>query len=711
MLIFAQKDRLRNREINHITVFALSEDGIINRKNMNLHASLKGRLRNTNLPKSRVLLPLFEAVVNSIHSIDERIDNQYDFSIDRGEIQIEILRSGQTSLIEEKSEITGFVIRDNGIGFTDSNYLSFQTLDSEYKIDQGCRGIGRLLWLKAFNSVQINSSYYEDSIIKCRSFCFNEERDIFDYKEESLSSVDCIQTSVYLRTLKDDYVTSMPKTLKKIASSLLEHCLWYFIREGGAPDVLMMDGDESILINDLFDSYMLNAATIDSFELKGQMFEITHMKLKINSSEKNSILYSASNRLVLSESLKGRIPGLFSSLQDENGDYYYMCYVSSDYLTQNVSPERLSFNIPEKYEPMFAEREISFGEIRDEIIKRITIFLESSLQENRKVGLQRVTDFVDNKAPKYRPIMDRFPEDQIIVDPDISDKDLDLKLHSLLSTVEHELISEGHELMIPQSKEDNEEYIKRLNEYLNKASDLKQSDLANYVSHRKVIIELFANALTQHRDGKYSKEEVIHKLIMPMQKDSNELFDNESNLWLIDERLAFHNYLASDKTLKSMPITGSDSTKEPDIVSLNVYDNPFLLNEGDVVPLASISVIEIKRPMRNDAKPDKEETNPIIQCLGYLDRVRQGKVTTASGRIIPNSQDIPGFCYIICDITETIEKCCKTAGLTVTYDKMGYFGYNSNYKAYIEVISFDRLLNSAKQRNRAFFDKLGLPSN
>ena len=40
----------------------------------------------------------------------------------------------------------------------------------------------------------------------------------------------------------------------------------------------------------------------------------------------------------------------------------------------------------------------------------------------------------------------------------------------------------------------------------------------------------------------------------------------------------------------------------------------------------------------------------------------------------------------------------------------GYFAYKKNYKAYVEVISFDRLVNLAKERNRAFFDKLGLPT-
>jgi hypothetical protein len=39
---------------------------------MSLQTNLKGRLRNTSLPKSHGLMPVFEAVVNSIHSIEEK---------------------------------------------------------------------------------------------------------------------------------------------------------------------------------------------------------------------------------------------------------------------------------------------------------------------------------------------------------------------------------------------------------------------------------------------------------------------------------------------------------------------------------------------------------------------------------------------------------------------------------------------------------------
>jgi len=38
---------------------------------MSMKTNLSGRLRNTSLPASHGLMPLFEAVVNSIHSIEE----------------------------------------------------------------------------------------------------------------------------------------------------------------------------------------------------------------------------------------------------------------------------------------------------------------------------------------------------------------------------------------------------------------------------------------------------------------------------------------------------------------------------------------------------------------------------------------------------------------------------------------------------------------
>lgn len=72
---------------------------------MSLNTSLKERLRNTNLPKTNALFPLFEAVVNSIHSIDERVEKDNLFKISDSYIKIKLLRSAQIELDEAKPNL------------------------------------------------------------------------------------------------------------------------------------------------------------------------------------------------------------------------------------------------------------------------------------------------------------------------------------------------------------------------------------------------------------------------------------------------------------------------------------------------------------------------------------------------------------------------------------------------------------------------------
>ena len=100
---------------------------------MSLRTNLKGRLRNTQLPKSHGLMPVFEAVVNSIHSIEEK------GNLTNGQIILCIDRSRQSSLdlgTKTVEPIIGFTIIDNGCGFDDTNFKSFETLDTDHKIEK-----------------------------------------------------------------------------------------------------------------------------------------------------------------------------------------------------------------------------------------------------------------------------------------------------------------------------------------------------------------------------------------------------------------------------------------------------------------------------------------------------------------------------------------------------------------------------------------------
>jgi len=682
---------------------------------MSMETNLRGRLRNTSLPLHNGLLPLFEAAVNSIHAIEEA-----ELSSNEGKITIEILRDQQQCMNLPESQkkrgpeacgnIIGFRIIDNGIGFNEANMKSFLTLDSDYKADQGGRGIGRLLWLKAFKRVNVNSVYKaSNGKLRSKAFIFDDTSGVRNERNGDARTASKRTTSVHLDDFGDKYRQAAYKTVRAIANALFEHCLWYFVRDGSAPSIVIQDDDESINLNDVFEEHMVESAVSDTITIKEKEFDLTHIRLRASSSQSHYIALCAAMRLVKEENITGKINGLYGKLNDEAGEFVYACYVTSSFLDETVRPERTDFDISEDTNGFFAKTEISLNDIRNAIIEKAEDHLSEYLEENKRRTRNRVEDFVSRRAPRYRPILSRIPEGQLNVDPNISDKDLDLTLHKHLTNVEEELLADGHDVMAPREGEAFSEYKSRLQEYLKKAEDIKKSDLANYVSHRRVILELLEKAIQRDEDGKYVREDFIHNLIMPMRKDSNGVMPDSCNLWLLDERLAFHDYLASDKTLTSMPITNSTDTKEPDLCALNVFDNPILVSEGNKMPLASIVVVEIKRPMRNDAKAG-ESKDPIEQALGYLDRIRKGAVQTASGRPIPRSDNIPGYCYVVCDLTESVETRCKMHDAIRTSDGLGYFFYKRNYNAYVEIISFDGLVNAAKERNKAFFDKLGLPT-
>lgn len=56
-------------------------------QNQQLGSSLQGRLRNTDLPITNCLYPLFEAVVNAIYAIDDRVNLDNSFSQTDGKIR------------------------------------------------------------------------------------------------------------------------------------------------------------------------------------------------------------------------------------------------------------------------------------------------------------------------------------------------------------------------------------------------------------------------------------------------------------------------------------------------------------------------------------------------------------------------------------------------------------------------------------------------
>ena len=670
---------------------------------MDIMTNLPGRIRNTNLPKSHALLPLFEAVVNSIHAIEDA-----QLPLREGEIRIEVLREDckYLSLDAElpEREIAGFRIVDNGVGFTDTNMSSFNTLDSEYKQLRGGKGIGRLLWLKAFRCVSVESVFENSDARYLRSFIF-DLGGIRQMQTGLAEDSQPRQTVVCLQDFSSTYRKSVPKGAEAIAQALFEHCLWYYLRPGSAPHIVIYDEDKIVALDDIYEQNMLTSMETNNIVLREQPFELTHIKLR-RTDLVPAIHYCVSHRQVKKVGLKDRIAGLFGKLPDpEGGDFHYLCHVTSPFLDEHIRSERVGFDIAEEQDGIFQGVELSFKEIDSAIIEQVERYLEPYLEVSREAGYKRITDFVEHRAPQYRPLLKRMRKEKLCLSPTCTPQDMELGLHKEKSRLEAELLKQGQRILKADGYEDD--YQKQVDEYLAAIGDLKQSELAGYVVHRKVVLDFLSKLIAWTKEGKYHQEHTIHNLIMPMRKDSNDVASSENNLWLIDEKLVFHRYLSSAKSLRAIPITGSNSAREPDLLAVDLFDRPTLITDSHKMPLAALTIVEFKRPMRNDSNPN-EDHDPIKQVMDYLELIRAGKILTEAGRPIPCSEKVPGFCYIICDLTPSMIKCCKFFGLKPTGDHWGYFGYNDNYLAYTEVISYDKLLQDAFQRNQAFFEKLGL---
>jgi hypothetical protein len=246
-------------------------------------------------------------------------------------------------------------------------------------------------------------------------------------------------------------------------------------------------------------------------------------------------------------------------------------------------------------------------------------------------------------------------------------------------------------------------FEEQLKEYFEKVSEVNRANLARYVCHRKAIIEFLRRQLSLQPNGKYANEDRIHSIVFPRGKTSDDVFFDEHNLWLLDERLAFHVFLSSDKPIVQADPLQNESRKEPDIL---VFDKAIALSETPDIPFTSITVIEFKRPQRTEYG-DKD--NPFTQIADYVRDIKAGKAKLADGRSLPIPPNLPFYCYVVCDITPKLKGWAENFELEMTPDGVGFFGYKRALKAYCEVISYSKLLSDAEKRNQAFFEKLGLP--
>ncbi|MDK2013522.1 MULTISPECIES: ATP-binding protein [unclassified Deinococcus] len=665
----------------------------------NFSSDVGGRVRNMKLPKSQPLLPLFEAVINSIQAIQ-------DAGAAKGHISIDVIRDRRSQPISNSEtlfspNITGFIIKDNGIGFNEDNYKSFMTADSTYRAQQGNKGIGRFLWLKAFEIVKIDSIYSHNGAKNRISFDFIDTKPYMaSLSDKPYSGDEECGTQITLNLIKSEYSEAMPKSGHVVAKRIVEHLLIYFVNDI-APEITLLDNGECIDLRKIYNEDVLEVTDGKDLDIGNHVFAVKYIKSRGGTETRHAAHLCANTRLVKVEAFEKYLPDLKDKLGTDD-PYVLLAYVKSSYLDKHTNQERNRFDFPEE---SIGDPDLSV--ILREITNNVKINFKSDIERLRREKFDRIEEFISAEAPQYRPLLHKKYSDLIEkIPPNLNPEKLDIELHKAVSQIELDVKKESEELLRRRGPGNQTiaEFRERYDHILETIGDLGKTNLARHVLHRRMVLDLFEHSISLNEDGVFPLEEQIHKIIHPMNVTSDEVAEEYQNLWLIDEKLAYHSYLTSDRKLNRDDVLEIDSERETDI--LIYFDRPHAFSESKDTH-QSIVLIEFKRPGKSQYRDDRDD--PIRQMLNYAEIIREGKARDSGGRFI-NAQNIPIYGYAVVDFTPNLHSAMKKNGLRRSHDGEKYFGYNEPYQVYLEAISFGALLRDARKRNRILFSKLGIRS-
>lgn len=658
---------------------------------------------NISSEKTSIYTPVIELVVNAIQAVECQ-------GVANGKVSVKVLRAHQDELLVGRPNILGFSISDNGIGFTEEHRESFDTLYTDKKIKEGGKGFGRFVSLKYYDEVNYLSHYKENESIKVRKFSMGRDKEIIVNESIQNGKLDLkIGTCV---TLTSPKIAFPEKNLDLIARRLTEKLLPYFFSDDDSiPAVVLSEEDDSnpIVLNkyvgNTSDSLIVESKKASGmFRLGDQAcpheFHVRTFKMYSPGSSRSRISLVAHRREVTTTSIHNYVPEFVEEFHDKNSDgedkksrnFIIVSYVTGSYLDTHVSLERHKFSFPKDAPSLYFEIEQKAIEI--EAARFAKIAVDSAVDSRIKQKAERIGNYVRDEAPWYK---DTFADvDYSSVPYNASKEQIEGFLSHQEFKDETRVKNEVRKLLAESTLGSLQE---RTNDITQQLTTKSKNELAHYIALRKCVLDLFEKSLEINADGKYPDEKIAHDIIFPLRSDDDRTPYSDHNLWIIDERLNFTQYLSSDK-----PLNGG-ATERPDIIAYNKrvsfrgendYSNP-------------VTIFEFKKPNRDDFINPSSNDDPVKQIVRYVNNIRKGKFQTPQGREILVADNTPFYGYIICHLNSKVKSWLdEEQDFTKMPDGLGYFRYFNNINLYIEVWSWDKTIRDASMRNKVLFKKLGI---
>jgi hypothetical protein len=439
-----------------------------------------------------------------------------------------------------------------------------------------------------------------------------------------------------------------------------------------------------------------------TFELQStsgpQTFKLRVFKMLFPRNKVSKISLVAHRREVTEASLSSYIPEFSDEfVEDPGGDesrrrnYILKGYVYGDYLDKNVLLERGAFDFQKESDVTHgiaqtdierAAAELTKAAVFDQVISRI---------EKKR---ERLQSYVDEQAPWHRMLLKSI--DIASLPTSSSDSELDALLHREKYRQEARVKIEVAKLL---ATDDPAELTAKAAEIASRISETSKNELVHYVALRKQVLDIFRRTLELDSEGRYRTEGTVHDVIFPTKSDSESTPYDDHNLWILDERLTFTSYLASD-----LPLDGG-TTERPDILAFD-HRVAFRAENETSNP---VTIFEFKRPNRDDFVNPSSREDPVQQIVRYVNSIREGNFRTPQGRPIHIAANTPFYGYVVCELTAKVRKWLHSEkNFTPMPDNLGWFSWFPNINLYVEVLSWDKLLKDADMRNRVFFHKLGI---
>ena len=650
---------------------------------------------------TNIYTPLVELVVNAIQAIDAK-------GIPNGLVEIEVLRNGQADVLDRLEDVDGFVVKDNGIGFTKTNRDAFDTLYTEQKIADGGKGFGRFTCLKYFDRVKVSSTFAEGDAFRDRAFRMGLDKDIIVDEKEGPSQAQATGATVEISGIKS--VRFPDKKLETISRVLVERLLPYFVdKERACPRVVIRDANkpsDTVSLNDYLgkeNSQIVEMKVDESaFSLSAnedeKTFQVRVFKFFAPRTAKSKVSLVAHRREVTDNPLESYIPEFAEEFFEPGPDqdlakgrnFVIKAYVFGDYLNDNVSLERGEFRFQTDTDLLNG---ISQNDIEQKAAEIVQSVVGAEIAERKRRKEVRISEYVTNDAPWHRILAKEVDFSALPMRP----SNQDIELHLQKKKFEKEIATRTQVTAVLNS-ENPDELGEKIAQLIERISDNSKNDLIHYVSMRKCVLDLFSKSLEIGADGKHKSEGEVHDIIMPRKKDSEELNYDAHNLWILDERLNFTSYVSSDKPLQS----------SGDRTDITVY-NRRVAYRGDNEASNPITIFEFKKPQRDDFADPSSREDPVQQIIRYVNQIREGKFKTPTGRDILVNDTTPFYGYVVCDLTKKVKDWLqKEKNFTPMPDGLGWFNWSGNISLYMEVLSWTKLLRDAEMRNKIFFNKLGI---